>query len=204
MRSVTLAARVLGCLKGLMRKILIALSGLYLVGTLSAQPAASVDDNHWRDFRRKLIWKGPLVKTLLSAGFNQVFNVPKEWDRGVEGYGKRVGNAVGQRAIKATVELTASHWTHEDLRYHRLGQGGFFRRVSHAAVGAFWVPRDNGNAASTLAVGRIAGAFTASMVSRAWMPPRVATFGAGMQAFAGNVGADVGLNIFTEFWPRKH
>jgi len=56
-------------------KTLIALWGISLVavGSLSAQQSvAREDDNHWRDFKRKLIWKGPLAKTLLSAGFNEI------------------------------------------------------------------------------------------------------------------------------------
>jgi hypothetical protein len=84
-----------------------------------------------------------------------------------------------------------------------MGQGGFWPRVKHAAVTTYWVGRDNGQAGQTLAAGRITGAFAAGMVSRTWMPSRVATFGAGMQSFGGSIGLDVGLNLFKEFWPRK-
>ena len=74
--------------------------------------------------------------------------------------------------------------------------------MKHAAVGTFWVPRDNGPG-HTLAVGRITGAFAAGQVSRIWMPSRVATFGAGMRSSGGTLGLDVGVNLFREFWPRK-
>jgi len=53
-------------------------------------------------------------------------------------------------------------------------------------------------------VGRISGAFAAGQISRTWMPPRVADFGAGMQTFGSAMGLDVGFNVFREFWPRKH
>jgi len=171
---------------------------------LSAQQWTKPEvDDHWRDFKRKLIWKGPLAKTLLSATFNEIRNSPHEWGRGADGFAKRAGNSLGQRAVKATVELGASEWTHEDLHYHRLGEGSFFRRIGHAAAGTFWVRRDNGEG-STLAVGRITGAFAAGQVSRTWMPDRVATFSAGMQTFGSTLGLDVGWNLFREFWPRKH
>ena len=186
-----------------MRKLAIALCGISLVGTLCAQQSGtSEDDNHWRDFKRKLIWKGPLLKTVVSAGFNEIRNSPHEWGRGWEGFAKRAGNSFGQRAVKATVELGVSEWTHEDLHYHRLGEGSFLRRVGHATVSTFWVRRDNGDG-STVAVGRITGAFAAGQVSRTWMPSRVADFGAGMQTFGGTLGLDVGWNLFKEFWPRK-
>jgi hypothetical protein len=189
-----------------MRKTLIALCGISLVvvGSLSAQQAGTPEeDNHWRDFKRKLIWKGPLVKTLVSASFNEIRDSPHEWGRGWEGFAKRAGNSFGQRAIKATVELGVSEWTHEDLHYHRLGEGGFFRRLRHAAVSTFWVRRDNGTG-NTFAVGRVSGAFAAGQISRTWMPARVADFGAGMQTFGSAMGLDVGFNVFREFWPRKH
>jgi hypothetical protein len=189
-----------------MKKTLITLCGLSLIafGSLSAQqPAAPEDDNHWRDFKRKLIWKGPLAKTLLSASFNEIRDSPHEWGRNWQGFAKRAGNSFGQRAVKATVELGVSEWTHEDLHYQRLGEGGFFRRVSHAAVSTFRVRRDNGADGYTLAAGRIAGAFAAGQVSRTWMPTRVATFNAGLQTFGSTLALDVGVHIFTEFWPRK-
>jgi hypothetical protein len=180
-----------------MQKVFTVCAGVLLVGSASAQT-----DDHLRDFRDKLIWKGPLAKTAFSALFNEVRNSPHEWDRGIDGFGKRVGNSFGQRAVKATVELGASSWTHEDLHYRRLGQGTFWSRVKYAAMATYWVPRHN-RQEKTLAYGRITGTFAAGQVSRLWMPARVATFGAGMQNFAGSIGLDVGLNVLQEFWSRK-
>jgi hypothetical protein len=182
-----------------MRKLLMAVCG----GVLLVASASAQTDNHLRDFRNKLIWKGPLIKTTFSALFNEARNSPHEWERGADGFGKRVASSFGQRAIKATVELGVSYWTHENLHYKRMGQGGFWPRVKHAAVSTYWVERDNGVGGQTLAVGRITGAFAAGMISRAWMPSRVATFGAGMESFGGTIGLDVGLNLFKEFWPRR-
>jgi hypothetical protein len=181
------------------------LCGAFLLSAIGAaqQLAAPPVDDHVREFRQKLIWKAPLAKTALSALFNEVRNSPHEWGRGADGFAKRAGSAFGQRAVKATVELAASGWTHEDLHYHRSGQGRFWPRVKHAMVSTFWVRRDNG-IGNTLAAGRISGAFAAGQVSRTWMPDRVATFGSGMQSFGASLGLDVGTNLFLEFWPRKH
>jgi hypothetical protein len=181
-----------------MRKFSAVVCGAVLL----AASASAQTDNHLRDFRNKLIWKGPLIKTTFSALFNEARNSPHEWERGADGFGKRVGSSFGQRAVKASVELGFSYLTHEDLHYKRMGQGGWWSRVKHATVTTYWVGRDNGQG-QTVAVGRIAGSFSAGMVSRAWMPSRVATFGAGMESFAGSIGLDVGLNLFKEFWPRK-
>ena len=186
-----------------MHRVLVLAGGMLLLGcAASAQQNPPLVDDHLRDFRQKLIWKGPLAKTGFSAMFNHARNSPHEWGRGIDGLGKRAGNSFGQRLIKASVELAVSEWTHEDLHYRRLGQGRFWQRVTNAVLRTYYVRRDNGRG-RTLAAGRITGAFTAGQVSRPWMPARVATFGAGMQNFAGTIGLDVGTNLFLEFWPRK-
>src|SRR5450756_2704805 len=142
-----------------MRKLFVAICGVSLmVGSAYAQ-----DDNHLRDFRDKLIWKGPLMKTAFSALFNEAINSPTEWGRGIEGFGKRAGNSFGQRAVKASVELAFSPLTHEDLRFRRLGEGSVWTRVKHVMLGTFWVRRDNGEG-HTLAAGRITGAFAAGQM----------------------------------------
>jgi hypothetical protein len=182
----------------LMRRLFTALCGVALMAGL----ACAQDDNHLRDFRDKLIWKGPLMKTAFSALFNEAINSPTEWGRGIEGFGKRAGNSFGQRAAKATVELAVSEWTHEDLHFRRLGEGTVWTRVKHVMLGTFWVQRDNGPG-HTLAAGRITGAFAAGQLSRTWMPARLANFGAGVRTSGGTLGLDVGADLFREFWPRK-
>ena len=100
------------------------------------------------------------------------------------------------------MELGASTWTHEDLRFHRLGKGSVWRRAGHAAVGVVWVRRDNGPG-NTLAAGRIAGAFTAAQIARTWMPDRLSTFHSGMASFGTSLGVQAGVGIVREFWHRK-
>ena len=178
------------------------LHGLVIFFLLAASLSAQTH-SHLQDFKRKLIWKDPLIKTSLSALFNEARNSPHEWGRGIDGFGMRAGSAFGKRAVKATAELGFSEWTHEDLHYHRLGEGSFLTRLKHAVAATYWVGRDNGPG-STLAAGRIAGTFAQSQVARLWMPDRVNTMGAAMQSTAATIGLDVGINIFHEFWSRAH
>ena len=87
-----------------MRKLFVAMCGV----SLMAGSACAQDADHLRDFRDKLIWKGPLMKTAFSALFNEAINSPTEWGRGIDGFAKRAGNSFGQRAVKASVELGVS------------------------------------------------------------------------------------------------
>jgi hypothetical protein len=182
-----------------MRNLFVAICG----ASLMAGSACAQDADHFRDFRDKLIWKTPLLKTAVSALFNEAINSPTEWGRGPEGFAKRAGNSFGQRVVKASVELGVSEWTHEDLHFRRSGEGSVWTRVKHVTLGTFWVPRDNGIEHRTLAAGRITGAFAAGQASRIWMPARVANFGAGVRTSGGTLGLDVGINLVREFWPRK-
>jgi hypothetical protein len=181
-----------------MLKLLAAICG----ASLMAGSACAQDADHLRDFRDKLIWKGPLMKTAFSALFNEAINSPTEWGRGYEGFAKRAGNSFAKRAIKASVELGVSEWTHEDLHFRRSGEGSVWTRLKHVCMGTFWVPRDNGTG-HTLAAGRITGAFAAGQASRIWMPARVANFGAGARTGAAWLGLDVATDLVREFWPRK-
>ena len=181
-----------------MRKLFVAACAVSLMlGSACAQ-----DVDHLRDFRDKLIWKTPMVKTAIAALFNEAINSPTEWGRGADGFAKRAANSFGQRTVKASVELAFSPLTHEDMRFQRLGEGSVFVRAKHAILGALWVRRDDGMG-HTLAAGRITGAFAAGQMSRLWMPARVANFGAGVRTSAGTLGLDVGMNLVREFWPRK-
>src|SRR5450756_3053976 len=123
-----------------MRRLFVVVCGV----SLMAVSACAQEADHLREFRDKLIWKGPLMKTAFSALFNEAINSPTEWGRGIEGFGKRAGNSFGQRAVKASVELAFSPLTHEDLRFHRLGEGSVWTRVKHVMLGTFWVRRDDG------------------------------------------------------------
>ena len=182
-----------------MRKFFAVVGGV----SLMAVSAGAQDADHLADFRDKLIWKTPMVKTAIAALFNEAINSPTEWGRGPSGFAKRAGNSFGQRTVKASTELAFSPLTHEDLHFHRLGEGSVLARVKHTMLGTFWVQRDDGSPGRTLAAGRITGALAAGQASRIWMPARVANFGAGMRTGAGWIGLDVGTDLVREFWPRQ-
>ena len=182
-----------------MRRLFVAACAVSLMlGSACAQ-----DADHLRDFRDKLIWKGPLMKTAFAALFNEAINSPTEWGRGPSGFAKRAGNSFGQRTVKASLELALSPLTHEDLHFRRYGEGSVWTRVKHTMLGTFWVERDDGAPGHTLAAGRITGAFAAGQASRIWMPARVANFGAGARTGAAWLGLDVATDLVREFWPRK-
>jgi hypothetical protein len=165
--------------------------------------SCAADDIHERELKHRLFSKATFVKTGVSAVWGHIRNSPHEWGRTAGGFAKRAASSYGHRAIKGVVEFSiASTWTHEDLRYERSDLPGTWPRLRYAVVHTFWVPRYR-RGGDTFTTGRVTGAVVAGQVSRAWMPHRVATFGAGMASAGFSLGLDVGINVAREFWPRR-
>ncbi len=156
-----------------------------------------------RDYKHSLYGKPTIGATAAAAGINQLRNSPREWGGGLEGFAKRFGSAVGEHAVKATIELGVSAWHHEDLHYHPSHLHGTLPRMKYALVSTFVVPRTN-KPGKTVALGRISGSMGAGLISRVWQPVSTAGLGAGIASGGISLGASVGLNMAREFWPHKH
>jgi len=170
-----------------------------------AQPYATANQEHVHKaaLKKKFLTGEAWAKVVAGAAWSHLVNSPHEWGRGAGAFGKRVASSAGGHAVKGVVEYSiAASWTHEDLRYRRSNAHGTWPRLRYAVVHTFWVPRDTGG--NTFAFGRTIGALTSGQVSRAWMPARVATVGAGFESGGLSICLDIGINVLQEFWPRRH
>jgi hypothetical protein len=141
-----------------------------------------------------------LNKTAASAEIMQLRNVPKEWAKNPAGFGTRLGSAFAEHFIRGTLQYGASAALHEDNRYRRSGKKGFWKRTGYALSSTFLARRDNGH--RRFAFSRIGSAGGTALISRAWLPPSIATVGAGMSSFGALIAIDAGTNVFREFWPE--
>src|SRR5262249_27762506 len=130
-------------------------------------------------------------------------NYPREWGQGVAGFGKRVASGFGQHVVKESIEFPLSRALHQDLHYQRSNLQGTWPRLQYAVKSTFIVPRTNG-AGKTLATSRIAGNLGAGVISRAWMPASAGGIAAGLASGGIGLGADVGMHVAREFWPRSN
>jgi hypothetical protein len=140
-----------------------------------------------------------LVRAVASAGIQQATHTPKEWSRGPDGFGKRVGNAYAEHVIHRTVEYGISAALHEDNRYFVSGQVGFLRRTKYAFASTFLARHDDGS--RSLSFSRIGAAAGTGFVSRQWQPRSTTSAGDGAVSFGVIVATDIGFNILREFWP---
>jgi hypothetical protein len=182
-----------------MRKFACGCTYLLLAGAASAQVGAQ---ERLKSYENKLWGKGTLAGTFAGATLGEIRNSPYEYGRTTGGFAKRWGSRLAQNGVKQTIVLGASAWHHEDLRYVKSNRSGTVARALWAVRRTFIVPYSN-HEGSTLALGRIAGAFGAGQISRAWQPSSVSGVGQGFQSGALSLGIDAGMNVVREFWPKK-
>jgi hypothetical protein len=180
-----------------MRKLVTCLCGIALLAAATEHPTA-------RQYRRAAINKQAGIRAGAHAAYGTLRNSPHEWGRGPGGFAKRAGSALGQHALKGTIQLGVGAWHHENLHYQRSNLQGKWPRLKYAVKSTFIVPRTGNRKGKTVAVGRVAGNMGAGMISRVWQPASAAGVGAGVASGGIGLGADVGANVAREFWPRKH
>jgi hypothetical protein len=155
-----------------------------------------------REYRHRLVGKRALGMAGASAALGQIRNHPHEWGQGPAGFAERFGSALGTHMVKETIQFGVATWHHEDPHYYRSNLHGTLPRLKYAVKSTFIVPRTN-KPGKTVAASRLSGAFGAGLVSRAWQPASTAGIGAGIASGGIMLGADVGVNVAREFWPRK-
>ena len=147
---------------------------------------------------------GSIIRAAAAAGIQQANGTPKEWGGGAAGYGDRVGDAYAYNVINRTLQYGISAALHEDNRYFVSDQTGFFRRTKYAIRSTLLARHDNGS--QSISFSRFGGAAGAAFISRSWQPRSTTTAGDGAVSFGLTISADVGFNVFREFWPdlKRH
>ncbi|MCU1232571.1 MAG: hypothetical protein JWP63_538 [Candidatus Solibacter sp.] len=160
----------------------------------------------------ELDWKGKLrfhgettyspmaiVGFAAYAGVLQRYDAPEEWGQGGAAYGKRVASTAGWSGIHSVLAFGLDTTLHQDPRYYRSLNRGFWRRTGHALRGTVVTRTDRGG--ETISTWRIGSAYGSAFLSNLWYPDRLNTVKLGM--IQGSVGLGFGLvgNIGAEFWP---
>ena len=166
--------------------------------------AAALTSRQAKRYREHVL-NGRAVATSAShAAIGQARHSPREWGTGPAGFAERFGSSMGQHVVKGTIEMGVGAWHHENLHYQPSHLHGTGARMKYALKSTFIVPRTNRPGHKTVALGRISGNMGAGLISRAWQPASTAGVGAGVASGGIGLGADVGMNMAREFWPRKH
>lgn len=174
----------------------------------ATQPGRPTLDGKQRmqDYLKSLLRPSAVASNVLIAGIEEARNFPHEWRRTGTGFEERLGSQYAQYFLDNTIELGFASLHHEDNRYVRLGDGGFFKRFGNVLKSTVVVPSTNGG--QTVALGQIAGAYGSwAIASQTWEPPseqkgsRILLWG------SVNLAAKGGRNLIREFAPdlkKKH
>lgn len=144
---------------------------------------------------------GPLALVGLGAyaGFLQLTNSPKEWGQGASGYDKRLASTAGAAGIHGVLAFGLDTALHQDPRYFRAGDGGFWRRTAHAIRGTILTRTDSGG--ETFSTWRIGSAYGEEFLSNLWYPRRLDNARLGFEQGTIRLGFDLAGNLGAEFWP---
>jgi hypothetical protein len=133
------------------------------------------------------------------AGILHEMDAPTEWGQGAAGYGKRFASTVACSGIHGAIAFGLDTALHEDPRYFRSKDRGFWRRSAHVIRGTLLTHTDSG--AETVSAWRIGADYGAAYLSNQWYPGRLNTARLGFIQGSLTLGFDLVSNVGTEFWP---
>jgi hypothetical protein len=177
--------------------VVAALVALLSGGTHSAWGSQIPDLQEYTDHAFS---KSAFLRAGAGIGIAEIANSPEEWGRGPDGVAKRFGSVFGKHLIRSSVQVTVAALREEDLKYYPSQKSGFGARTRHALVSVL-IARNQTGGGTTVAGGRLAGAFSSGFVSELWLPDRLHTFSNGMRSSGISLGVDAVTNVFREFWP---
>ena len=92
----------------------------------------------------------------------------------------------------------------EDNRYRRSLETGFWDRSRHAMVSTFVASDDAGH--QHFAYSRIGSVAATALIWRTWQPQSTSATENAVASFGFGLGAQMGANLFSEFWPdlKRH
>lgn len=157
-----------------------------------------------KDYLHSTVGPGALLSRAAAAGIAQARNSPSAWEQGMAGYGRRFASRTGQSIFENAVRLGVESALGEDSRYYPSPRKDPGSRIAHIFRTTLLARTREGG--ETLAVGRLAGAFSSGLVSRSWQPTGHRGIGEGLESGAISYGLDFASHAFDEFWPdlRKH
>ncbi|MBK9169989.1 MAG: hypothetical protein IPM24_21355 [Bryobacterales bacterium] len=135
----------------------------------------------------------------VSACWGTSRNIPVEWERSVEGFGRRYGNRLIGVSMSNGIEAGLGAAWGEDPRYHTDHSGSFGSRVGRAVKGSFFAHYNGGQ--QRFAAARLAGIAGNNFIQNAWLPQSVNGPNDALVRMSVGYGGRMVGNLFAEFMP---
>jgi hypothetical protein len=150
-------------------------------------------------FLKRTTGRGALLRTAVSTGLATWKDSPKEWNRDADGIAQQFASRQARRTINYSVQLGIGLLLKDDPRYYRAPEKGVGGRLKNAFISAFTVRDATGGRAP--AYGRFAGIAASNAITKTWMPPSRNSWADVAACTGGQIGTQIGFNLFKEFWP---
>jgi len=135
-----------------------------------------------------------------SAGYEQLRNAQPKFGSDSAGYGERLGAAAfRQGTYRLLGDGVFPAWLHEDPRYYRVADGGFWHRAAQSALQVLISHRDDGTRGPAYAC--FLGEATANSLPLTFYPHSGQKFRVAAMGFGFSLADDAALKLFREFAP---
>jgi hypothetical protein len=139
-----------------------------------------------------------LAAYAVSAAYDQIYDVPKQWGGNGESLSERLASHFGDSFIRNNIQFGVQALDHEDPRYPRSSLHGGWNRTRYAIVHTFVVPKDNGTWMPAYSL--LVTSFGTPYIISQWRPERFRSMNGPALASLG-ISVRLGSDIFSEFWP---
>jgi hypothetical protein len=133
---------------------------------------------------------------VLEAGWGNLFDRPKEYGEGMEGFGKRFGLRLSSVGTSNVMEAGLGALWHEDPRYFRSRSAS---RFGHAFKMTFMAERSDGSLDPAYA--RYIAYFGSNAISDSWRPDSQRTVANTMERVGYRFTGRLMSNLWKEYWP---
>jgi hypothetical protein len=143
---------------------------------------------------------GEFMVTGIIAGVYQAIDEESQLGQGGVGYAKRYGIVFADQAAENyTVGAIFPSLFHQDPRYYRMAEGGFWRRTRYSLTRIVVTRGDSGR--SEFNASEILGAASAAAIGNAYHPSEDRTVAGNFSTFGTDILVDTASNVVKEFWP---
>ena len=169
-------------------------------GTAANYTAPLTPAERFHSFVAHLFSAESVLRSAAGAAILQGTDTPHEWGQAGEGYGRRFASSYSQHIIRATLMYGSSSLLHEDNRYFRSGESGFWTRFKYAVASTIVARRDDGT--RRLSYSRISSYVAVAFIARAWQPPSTRGPENAGSALGVALGSEAAFNVGREFLPK--
>ncbi len=136
----------------------------------------------------------------LGAGIGQAADSPAGYGQGAEGFGKRFGASMANRASTNLIgTYFLSSVLHDDPRYFVMGDGSLKESVKYALRRVVIVRKDDGGEAFNWP--GVIAPLAAAGLANTYMPDAQRTVGYTFQNYGTSLAVSAGVNLLKEYWP---